>query len=73
MEQTELQRAIEAILFAAGEPVTLDRLAIALEMMKEEAWNTYYDVLARDINQPLVIQDAYRHVNFSNGTGGING
>lgn len=45
----------------------------ALEMMKEEAWNTYYDVIARDVNQPLVIQDAYRHVNFMNGTGGING
>lgn len=28
--------AIEAILFASGEPVSLDRLAIALEMMKED-------------------------------------
>lgn len=28
--------ALEAILFAAGEPVTLDRLALALEMMKED-------------------------------------
>lgn len=45
----------------------------ALEMMKEEAWNTYYDVLTRDVNQPLIIQDSYRHVNFFNGTGGING
>ena len=31
MEQTELQRAIEAILFAAGEPVEVSRLAFALE------------------------------------------
>ena len=31
MEQTELQRAIEAILFAAGEPVEVSRLAMALE------------------------------------------
>jgi len=28
--------AIEAILFASGEPVSLDRLALALEMMKED-------------------------------------
>ncbi len=31
MEHTELQRAIEAILFAAGERVELSRLAMALE------------------------------------------
>lgn len=31
MEQTELQRCIEAILFASGEPVDLLRLAMALE------------------------------------------
>lgn len=31
MEQIELQRAIEAILFASGEPVEVTRLAIALE------------------------------------------
>ena len=31
MEQTQLQRAIEAILFAAGEPVEISRLAVALE------------------------------------------
>lgn len=30
MEQTELQRAIEAILFAAGEPVEISRLSYAL-------------------------------------------
>lgn len=28
--------AIEAILFASGEPVSLDRLALALDMMKED-------------------------------------
>ena len=31
MELTELQRAIEAILFAAGEPVEIKRLATTLE------------------------------------------
>lgn len=31
MEQTELQRIVEAILFAAGEPVELSRLAMTLE------------------------------------------
>ena len=31
MERTELQRAIEAILFAAGERVEVSRLAMALE------------------------------------------
>lgn len=31
MEQSELQRAIEAILFASGEPVEVSRLAMALE------------------------------------------
>ncbi len=31
MELSELQRAIEAILFAAGEPVEVSRLAMALE------------------------------------------
>ena len=32
MEQSELQRAIEAILFASGEPVEISRLAMALEV-----------------------------------------
>ena len=31
MEITELQRAIEAVLFASGEPVEISRLAVALE------------------------------------------
>ena len=36
MEQTELERAIEAILFAAGECVELSRLAMALETDEDE-------------------------------------
>ncbi|HIT33297.1 MAG TPA: SMC-Scp complex subunit ScpB [Candidatus Faecousia intestinigallinarum] len=36
MEESELQRAIEAILFAAGEPVELSRLAFALETDEAE-------------------------------------
>ena len=36
MEQTELQRAIEAILFAAGERVEVSRLAFALEADEDE-------------------------------------
>ena len=32
MEQTELQRAIEAILFAAGERVDISRMAFVLEV-----------------------------------------
>lgn len=36
MEQTELQRAIEAILFAAGERVEISRLAMALETDEDE-------------------------------------
>ena len=36
MEQTELQRAIEAILFAAGERIEIARLAMALETDEDE-------------------------------------
>ncbi len=36
MEITELQRAIEAILFAAGEPVELQRLAMVLEQDEKD-------------------------------------
>ena len=36
MEQTELQRAIEATLFAAGERVDVSRLAFALEVDEDE-------------------------------------
>ena len=49
MEQTELQRAVEAILFAAGERVELSRLAMALETDEneiEKAVNALMDQLA---------------------------
>ena len=36
MDQTELQRAIEAILFAAGERVETARLSMALETDEDE-------------------------------------
>ena len=37
MEQTELERIAEAILFAAGEPVELERIAMAAECDPDEA------------------------------------
>ena len=40
MEQTELERAIEAILFAAGERVEIARLAMALETDPDEVERT---------------------------------
>ena len=49
MEQKELQRAIEAILFAAGERIETARLAMALETDEREieaAANTLADTLA---------------------------
>ena len=49
MELTELQRAIEAILFAAGERVDISRLAMALETDEDEierAANAFADALA---------------------------
>ena len=49
MEQTELQRAIEAILFAAGEMVEISRLAMALETDEADivdATDTLADTLA---------------------------
>ena len=36
MDQTELQRAIEAILFAAGERIEISRLALALETDEDD-------------------------------------
>lgn len=36
MEQTELERLLEAVLFAAGEPVPADRLAFAAEVDESE-------------------------------------
>ena len=49
MEMTDLQRAVEAILFAAGERVELSRLAMALEADEkdvEQAVNALADELA---------------------------
>ena len=49
MEFTELQRAIEAILFAAGERVEISRLSMALEMDEkdiEEATDALADTLS---------------------------
>ena len=37
MEQAELERAVEAILFAAGEPVAVERLAMATATTPEQA------------------------------------
>lgn len=48
MEQTELQRAIEAILFAAGERVEIAQLAAVLEVDKNEII-TATDALADDL------------------------
>lgn len=39
MEEKDLQRAIEAILFASGEPVAISRLAAALETDEKEIEN----------------------------------
>lgn len=49
MEQIELQRAIEAILFAAGEPVELARLAMALETDEKEI-ETAVSALANELS-----------------------
>lgn len=48
MEQTELERAIEAILFAAGERIELSRLAMALETDEDEVERTA-DALANTL------------------------
>jgi chromosome segregation and condensation protein ScpB len=51
MEQSELQRAIEAILFAAGERVEVSRLAATLEVDPADvvaAANALADQLAFD-------------------------
>ena len=48
MEQTELQRAIEAILFAAGERVEVSRLAFALEADEDDIISAA-DALANEL------------------------
>ena len=47
MEQTELQRAVEAILFAAGEPVEASRIAATLEIDEKDICDAA-DALADD-------------------------
>lgn len=47
MEQTELQRAIEAILFAAGERLEISRMAVVLEADPKDV-ETAADALAND-------------------------
>ena len=49
MEQIELQRIIEAILFAAGEPVELDRLAQSIECDPKEVRQAV-DALADELS-----------------------
>ena len=48
MEQSELQRAIEAILFAAGEPVEVSRLSMVLEADEPDIIAAV-DALANDL------------------------
>ncbi len=65
MEQSELQRAIEAILFAAGEPVPAQRLCQALQAAPDEiheAAHQLMDQLAFERRGIRVLQldDAYQ-------------
>ena len=67
MEQTELQRAIEAILFAAGEKVEAGRLAMALETDEKdimEAADALADEMAfaRRGIRILKLENAYQMV-----------
>jgi len=67
MEQTELQRMLEAILFAAGEPVEVSRLAVALEADEVDitsAANGLADMLAFERRGIRVVklENAYQMV-----------
>jgi len=67
MEQSELQRAIEAILFAAGEPVETERLSMALETDAKDisaAADALMDMLAfeRRGMRILKLENAYQMV-----------
>ena len=67
MEREQLQRAVEAILFAAGESVELSRLAMALEADPREvrkAADALADSLAFDRRgiRILRLEDAYQMV-----------
>ena len=67
MEQTELQRAIEAILFAAGERIEISRLAATLEVDTDEIV-TATDALADELAfnrrgiRILKLEDGYQMV-----------
>ena len=67
MEQIELQRAIEAILFAAGERVDIDRLAMTLEVDADEIVSAA-DALADELAfnrrgiRILRLEDSYQMV-----------
>lgn len=67
MEQTELQRGIEAILFAAGEPVEAERLAVALGADEREIVSAS-DALANELAfnrrgiRIIKLEDAYQMV-----------
>lgn len=59
MEQKELERVVEAILFAAGEPVELSRLAMATETDEEElrsALKSLMDALAFERRGIRIVQ-----------------
>ena len=67
MEQSELQRAIEAILFAAGERIEISRLAATLEVDSDEivaATDALADTLAfnRRGIRILRLEDGYQMV-----------
>jgi segregation and condensation protein B len=67
MEHSELQRAIEAILFAAGEPVEVSRLAMALECDEKDiiaAADALMDELSlnRRAMRVLHLENAYQMV-----------
>ena len=67
MEHNDLQRAIEAILFAAGEPVEVSRLAMALETDEKDivaAADTLMDELSfnRRGMRVLHLENAYQMV-----------
>lgn len=67
MEQTELQRAIEAILFAAGERIEISRLAATLEVDSKEVVEAV-DALANELAfnrrgiRILKLEDGYQMV-----------
>ena len=67
MEQTELQRAIEAILFAAGERIEISRLAAVLETDPQDIIDAA-DALANEFSfarrgiRVLKLEDGYQMV-----------